>query len=445
MRLRALRRDDKDSRTRERERRRIRGKEEGKGSSHSSDLTKLSEQEFLERAIIGTANSPLLPQSPSLGHKPPSVRPSASAPERRLRELGLDDVDRTPRLGTRGLPSSAVSTTTAPSPRNKWTGKAKQIQDFQPSKRQSISLRRSISRSRSPAIYRSRSPTPDAGTGTITPTLTATTNHPNAGMSPMGKIFSTLSSGWRRSESVVSLGLGLAHGHLTHARSASSVPGVTGASNTCSPSSAPSGISVLRAVVGTSSTMGVTSLPNSAIPSLSTSPVSSRSPVSPSSIRPRPNHALTQPQILGFARSDPRVRSHMKFFVDSDEDARSDSSSLDLDDDNMSLFSDEGEYRRVRHVSSWNQEGGRHPAELDSLEPEQLSPTSPISFSPYPSHGGSDYEYRYDHRYNLGPSSSIAFAPRRRGWDAVSDGDIVDVMSNLDISDDEGSKGDDIE
>ncbi|GAV99356.1 other camkk elm protein kinase [Lentinula edodes] len=269
MRLRALRRDDKDARTRERERRRIRGKEE-------------------ERAIIGTANSPLLSQPPSLGHKPPSVRPSASAPERRLRELGLEDAERTPRLGTRGLPSSAVSTTAAPSPRNKWK-------------------------------------------------------------------------------------------------------------------------------------------------------VSSRSPVSPSSIRPRPNHALTQPQILGFARSDPRVRSHMKFFVDSDEDARSDSSSLDLDDDNMSLFSDEGEYRRVRHIPSWNQEGGRHPAELDSLEPEQLSPTSPISFSPYPSHGGSDYEYRYDHRYNLGPSSSIAFAPRRRGWDAVSDGDIVDVMSNLDISDDEGN------
>ncbi|KAJ3995574.1 hypothetical protein F5050DRAFT_1808552 [Lentinula boryana] len=445
MRLRALKRDDRNTRARERDRRRVREKEEAKGNSQRSpsDITKLNERKFLERAIVGTANSRTSSRTFAKNDKSPTVRPSASAPERRLRERGLEDAERTPRLGVHGLPSSATPmlSPTPASPRDKWKGKAKETQDSEAPRRYSISLRRSISRSRSPAIRPSRSPTPDAGTGSITPTLTATTSHPNTSMSPMGKIFSSLSSGWRRSESVVSLGLGLAHGHLTHTRSSSSVPGATGASTMGSPSSAPSGTSVSSAVPPTSKT-GASSSSSSAAPSLSASPISPSSPVASSSTsaRPRPNHALTQTQLIGFSRLDSRVRSHSRFFVDSDDE------SLDLDDDNMSLFSDEGESRRVPNTSAWNQQSGyRHPAELESLEPEQLSPTSPISFSRSSGYDGSDYEYMYEHRYNSGPPSSSAFAPRRRGWDAVSDGDIVDVMSNLEISDDEESKVGEVE
>ncbi|KAJ3751325.1 hypothetical protein DFH05DRAFT_1470971 [Lentinula detonsa] len=76
----------------------------------------------------------------------------------------------------------------------------KETQDSEAPRRYSISLRRSISHSRSRAIRPSRSPIPDAGIGSITPTSTATTSHPNTSMSPMGKISSSLSSGWRRSK-----------------------------------------------------------------------------------------------------------------------------------------------------------------------------------------------------------------------------------------------------
>ncbi|KAJ3967611.1 kinase-like domain-containing protein [Lentinula raphanica] len=444
MRLRALKRDDRDARARERERRRMREKEreEAKRSDQpsSADITNLNERELLERVLVGTVPTATSSRLNRKDDKPQTVRPSASAPERRLRERGLEDAERTPRLGTRVLPSSAtpVVSSATPSSRDKWKGKAKENQ----SRRYSFSkVRRSISRSRSPAVHRSRSPTPDAGTGSITPTLTASSNHPpTTSMSPMGKIFSSLSSGWRRSESVVSLGLGLAHGHLTHARSSSSVPSAAAPSSVTSPSSAPSGISVLSAVPPNSSKTTSKSSSNSAAPSSSASPVSPSSPVvsSPTSARPRPNHASTQPQLLGLTRMNPRVRSHSRFFVDSDDDVRSDSDSLDFDDDNLSLFSDEGELLRITNTSPWHPHGGhQHPAELDSLEPDQLSPTSPISFSRSSGYDGSDYEYGYEHRYNSGPPSSSAFPSRRRGWDAVSDGDIVDVMSNLDISDDE--------
>ncbi|KAJ3751961.1 hypothetical protein EV360DRAFT_89212 [Lentinula raphanica] len=62
---------------------------------------------------------------------------------------------------------------------------------------------------------------------------------------------------------------------------------------------------------------------------------------------PRPNHALTQPQLLGLTRMNPRVRSHSRFFVD-------------LDDDTSLLH--------ITNTSPWHPHSGhQHPAELHSL------------------------------------------------------------------------------
>ncbi|KAF5374043.1 hypothetical protein D9757_010051 [Collybiopsis confluens] len=463
----------------ERERARREGGADAVAKEDKERKARAKERQKLEQDVAQTTGVNVGGRQGKESH---SAKAAYSAPDRMLKREA--DNERTPRTGTQQLPSASTPVT----PRSRDKGKRKAEQDVvdRPSTSSSRSRflsRRSISRSRSPAFSQTRSrnatPTSDAGGGQVTPTLTATTNHTNPNLSPMGKILSTFSSGWKRSESVVSLGLGLNYGHnrsfssVSALRQTSPITLVTGQSLSApgsgagSPASAPSASSMLS--IHVPSSMRHTSPGRSSTspaPSGTISPPTSA--VSPSSRRPRPAHAFTQPSSTSFAPGEPsgagRDRSQSRFYVDSsDEDYQSDDDISFLSDDILSGGED---IRSVRRTSSWDhrrrrhvepgtsaEHRGHHPPELDLLQPEPYSPISPISFSATGEgigslraqyHRGRSFEQDYDDENDEeldSPSVAFDFSPRVRGQVAFSDGDVEDARSNLDISDDENSEG----